>query len=97
MIIVNIIIIIIQVESLLKCCALTPNDNNRVLVAEKLSHCHGNDEEALSELIKTNFLDRIYANEVNDEQMDNHLNEQLTKILKDETQDKEVRISVHVI
>ena len=81
----------------MKYCNMPPSDENRHLVTSELSSCDGDDEKALTKLIKKKFLQNIYAHppnepshmgDVND--IRSHLNEQLTEILKDESQEREV-------
>ena len=84
-----------QVDKLLKCTARALNEENRQTVIEKLSTCDGDDNCALTEMIKGYLLDHIYTKSISEEISDqetagSHLNEQLTEILKDETLDKEV-------
>lgn len=91
------IVILSQVNKVVKCCSLSETEESKQVVFKELIHCQGNEEEVLNSFIKKKFLNNLYASQVNEqdvsasgERTTSHLNEQMTIVLKDETQDKEV-------
>jgi len=76
---------------------MSQSEEDRQLVVNELSACNGDDKEALTILIRRKFVPNIFAHpasEPNDgdvNEITSHLNEQLTEVLKDTMQDREVR------
>jgi hypothetical protein len=90
-----------KIEDILRHCSLPRNEENEKTVATQLSVCSGDEFETTVRLVKQQFIDHIYADNVNNEPADEsagwnnrHLDSNLWSILKEKSLDPDRRLRI---